>query len=82
LQGNGITPLKFTNFRPLWLSPRQIIVIPVAHAYDRYASEVAKRFHAEGFYVEANLSSETLKKKILEAQVSQWNYILGMTLHC
>jgi threonyl-tRNA synthetase len=82
LRGNGIASLEFTNFRPLWLSPRQIIVIPVAHAYDQYASEVAKRFHTEGFYVEANLSSETLKKKILEAQVSQWNYILGLTLRC
>jgi len=55
-----------------------VIVIPVAHAYDEYASEVAQRFHDVGFYVEANLSSETLKKKILEAQVAQWNYILGI----
>jgi threonyl-tRNA synthetase len=67
--------------RPLWLSPRQVIVIPVAHAFDGYASEVARRLHGEGFYAEANLSSETLKKKILEAQVSQWNYILGSDLH-
>ena len=70
--------LRFANFRPLWLSPRQVIIIPVAHAYDEYASEVAQRFHDVGFYVEANLSSETLKKKILEAQVAQWNYILGI----
>jgi len=67
--------------RPLWLSPRQVIVIPVAHAFDAYASEVARRLHGEGFYAEASLSSETLKKKILEAQVSQWNYILGSDLH-
>jgi len=49
----------------------------VAHAFDEYASEVAQGLYKEGFYAEANLSSETLKKKILEAQVSQWNYILG-----
>jgi hypothetical protein len=55
-------------------------VIPVAHAYDQYASEVVQQFHNAGFYVEANLSSETLKKKILEAQVAQWNYILGTPL--
>ena len=55
-------------------------MIPVAHAYDQYASEVAQQFHNAGFYVEANLSSETLKKKILEAQVAQWNYILGNTV--
>jgi hypothetical protein len=29
-------------------------------------------------YVEANLSSEKLPKKILEAQVAQWNYIIGI----
>ena len=29
-------------------------------------------------YVEANLSTEKLPKKILEAQVAQWNYILGI----
>ena len=63
--------------RPLWLSPRQVIVIPVAHAFDEYASKVSRKLHDAGFYVEANLSSETLKKKILEAQVAQWNYILG-----
>jgi len=65
------------SYRPLWLSPRQVIVIPVAHAFDNYAAEVAKSLHDVGFYAEANLSSETLKKKILEAQMSQWNYILG-----
>jgi len=68
------------NVRPLWLSPRQVIVIPVAHPFDGYAQEVADRLHNEGFFVEANLSSETLPKKVLEAQVSQWNYILGIAL--
>jgi threonyl-tRNA synthetase len=54
-------------------------VIPVAHAFDDYASEVAKRLHDVGFFAEAHLSSDTLKKKILEAQFAQWNYILGMS---
>lgn len=65
------------DFRPLWISPRQVIVLPVAHAFDDYASEVATRLHDAGFYAEANLSSETLNKRILEAQVAQWNYIVG-----
>jgi threonyl-tRNA synthetase len=75
---NGSIVLNHSNNRPLWLSPRQVIVIPVAHAFDEYASEVSGRLHDVGFFAEANLSSETLKKKILEAQFSQWNYILGM----
>jgi threonyl-tRNA synthetase len=69
-----------SDFRPLWISPRQVIVLPVAHAFDDYASEVASRLHDAGFYAEANLSSETLNKRILEAQVAQWNYIVGMFL--
>jgi hypothetical protein len=39
---------------------------------------VAKRLHDEGFYSDTNLSGETLKKKILEGQLAQWNYLLGM----
>ena len=70
----GIRP----DFRPLWVSPRQVIVLPVAHAFDDYASEVASRLHDAGFYAEANISSETLNKRILEAQVAQWNYIVGI----
>ena len=57
-----------------------MIVLPVAHAFDDYASKVAQRLHDTGFYAEANLSSETLNKRILEAQVAQWNYIVGASL--
>jgi threonyl-tRNA synthetase len=79
---NGTVYQPLSDLRPLWLSPRQVIVIPVAHAFDGYASEVASRLHDAGFFAEADLSSETLKKKIAEAQVSQWNYILGVHLIC
>ena len=48
------------------------------HAFNSYAEQVVDCLHKEGFYAEANISSETLKKKILEAQISQWNYILGI----
>jgi threonyl-tRNA synthetase len=72
---------RYSDVRPLWLSPRQVIVIPIAHAFDHYAESVAKRFYDAGFYAEADLGSETLKKKILEAQFAQWNYILGTRAH-
>jgi len=70
-------PLNLTFGRPLWISPRQVIVIPIAHAYDHFAQKVANRFHDAGFYVEADTGGDTLMKKILNAQVAQWNYILG-----
>lgn len=61
---------------PFWLSPRQIIVIPVAPAYKDYANEVASKLWDKGLFAEADVSPETLKKKILNAEVARWNFIL------
>ena len=36
---------------PLWLSPRQAIVIPVAEPYEAYAKEVQATLHAANFFV-------------------------------
>ena len=33
-------------FRPLWLSPRQAIVVPVSNKYDDYAKQVTKIYLA------------------------------------
>ncbi|ORY32072.1 threonine-tRNA ligase [Naematelia encephala] len=61
---------------PFWLSPRQVVVIPVAAPYKEYATQVAKKYWDAGLYAEADLSDNTLKKKIRNAQVAQWNFIM------
>lgn len=61
---------------PFWLSPRQIVVIPVAAPFKEYASEVAKTFWDAGLFAEADLSDNTLNKKIRNAQTAQWNFIM------
>lgn len=61
---------------PLWLSPRQVVVVPVDPKFAPYAEKVAREFHAAGFVAEAELSSKRLNKKIRESQLAQWNYIL------
>lgn len=65
----------FAGKWPLWLSPRQIQVVPVAPAFFDYANQVRQEFHDAGFYADADLSSNTLDKKIREAQVAQYNFI-------
>ncbi len=62
---------------PFWLSPRQIVVIPVAAPFKDYAIEVAGRFWDAGLFAEADLSDNTLNKKIRNAQTAQWNFIMG-----
>jgi threonyl-tRNA synthetase len=61
---------------PFWVSPRQVIVVPVSNKLDHYAQQLQQRLHNEGFYVDADLSDNTLQKKIREAQLSQYNFIL------
>ena len=61
---------------PFWLSPRQISIVPVALKYLPYANSVAARLHGEGYFVDVDASHHTLNKKIREAQVEQYNYIV------
>lgn len=62
---------------PFWLSPRQAIVIPVSSKYDEYAAQVCAKIKTNDFMVEANYDpGETLNKKIRNAQLAQFNFIL------
>ena len=61
---------------PFWLSPRQIVVIPVAAPYKEYATQVAQKFWDAGLFAEADLTDNTLNKKIRNAQTAQWNFIM------
>jgi len=61
---------------PLWLSPRQVAIVPVALKYLDYAQRVAAALQAEGFFVDVDTSHHTLNKKVREAQVTQFNFIL------
>jgi threonyl-tRNA synthetase len=61
---------------PFWLSPRQCIVIPVDLKFVEYAYDVQQKIHEAGFYVDVDDSSRTLNKKVREAEVNQYNFIL------
>jgi len=61
---------------PLWLSPRQVCIVPVDPKFVDYAYNVRAKFHNAGFYVEVDDSARTLNKKVREAQVGQFNFIL------
>ncbi|KAH9605260.1 hypothetical protein KSS87_023335 [Heliosperma pusillum] len=61
---------------PFWLSPRQAIVCTVSERSAAYALEVRDQIHKAGFYVDLDISDKTINKKVREAQLSQYNYIL------
>uniref|UniRef100_A0A8C9Z4H2 threonine--tRNA ligase n=1 Tax=Sander lucioperca TaxID=283035 RepID=A0A8C9Z4H2_SANLU len=63
---------------PLWLSPRQVMLVPVNPSCEDYAKRVCKQFTEGGFMADADLDSSCLlNKKIRNAQLAQYNFILG-----
>uniref|UniRef100_A0A7C9CFF0 threonine--tRNA ligase n=1 Tax=Opuntia streptacantha TaxID=393608 RepID=A0A7C9CFF0_OPUST len=61
---------------PFWISPRQAIVCTVSEKSSAYALEVRDQIHRAGYYVDVDISDKTINKKVREAQMSQYNYIL------
>uniref|UniRef100_A0A8C6WZ05 threonine--tRNA ligase n=1 Tax=Neogobius melanostomus TaxID=47308 RepID=A0A8C6WZ05_9GOBI len=62
---------------PLWLSPRQVMLVPVGPTCEEYAQKVRQEFHNAGFMSDVDLDpSCTLNKKIRNAQLAQYNFIL------
>ncbi|EFC40723.1 predicted protein [Naegleria gruberi] len=61
---------------PFWLSPRQAIIIPICEKCSEYANNVKDRIHQAGYYVDVDMSFHTIEKKIRNAHLAQYNYIL------
>ena len=72
----GILVEHFAGKFPLWLAPVQAIVIPVSDKVDDYATAVTARLKAAGVRAKVDLRSETLGKKVRDAQLGRVNYQL------
>ncbi len=63
------------NF-PLWLSPVQLAIIPVADAHNAYAQEVYTALQKAGFRVELMNENESMGKKIRTAKKAKLPYFI------
>ncbi|KAJ5777936.1 hypothetical protein N7520_001182 [Penicillium odoratum] len=72
----GILTEHFGGKWPFWLSPRQVMVIPVMPALNDYALEIQKVLQADKLNVDVDITGNTLPKKIRSAQLAQYNFIL------
>ncbi|KAN0136810.1 threonyl-tRNA synthetase [Lactarius tabidus] len=66
----------FAGKWPFWLSPRQVLVIPVAVPYKEYASEVVAKLTEKGLFADVDNGADTLPKKIRNGEIAQYNFIL------
>lgn len=66
----------FAGVFPLWLAPRQVIVVPVGEKFNNYAEKVLQSLKKADIRAEIDLSSDGLNKKVRNAEQSHINYIL------
>lgn len=72
----GILIEHFAGKFPLWISPRQILILTIADRHKEYAEQLTYQIRKEGFLCELDDTSESVNKKIRNAQLMQYNYML------
>ncbi len=72
----GIMIEHFAGTFPLWLAPEQVRIIPVGENFFPYADEVYRELKQAGLRVKFDNSTDSLGKKIRNAETEHANYIL------
>jgi threonyl-tRNA synthetase len=72
----GVLIEHFAGAFPLWLSPVQAVVIPIADRHLDYAAQVAAQLKSAGFRVEVNTAGDRMNAKIRDAQKQKIPYML------
>jgi threonyl-tRNA synthetase len=72
----GVIIEHFAGAFPVWLSPVQARVIPIADRHVDYANQVVQQLKAAGLRVEVDTRSERMQAKIRDAQLQKIPYML------
>jgi len=72
----GVMIEHFAGNFPLWLSPVQVAIIPVADVHNEYATEVAENLRQQNFRVDIDTSNESMGKKIRAAKKMRLTYFI------
>ncbi|WP_288405493.1 threonine--tRNA ligase, partial [uncultured Deinococcus sp.] len=56
---------------PLWLAPRQIMIIPISDKFNAYAQELRAELHAAGLRAEVDETSNRMQAKVRTAELSK-----------
>lgn len=62
---------KYAGAFPTWLSPVQVVLLPIADRHNDYAQKVAKELESYGIRVEIDQSAERLQAKIRTATLQK-----------
>ena len=71
----GILTEHFTGAFPVWLSPVQVKLLPIADKHIEYSRKVAEELISKGIRAEVDDRSERLQAKIREATLQKIPYL-------
>ncbi|OGY23438.1 MAG: threonine--tRNA ligase [Candidatus Woykebacteria bacterium RBG_13_40_15] len=72
----GVLVEHFGGAFPLWLSPIQAIIIPIAERHNQYATELRNEFLNKKLRIEVDSRNETMQTKIRDAELQKIPYML------
>jgi threonyl-tRNA synthetase len=72
----GILIEHYAGNFPLWLTPVQVKVLPIADRHKEFADKVEQQLSAKGFRVESDGRNEKMGYKIREAEVNKIPYMI------
>jgi len=72
----GIMIEHYAGLLPLWLAPVQAIVLPVSDRFNEYGASVADSLRAAAIRVELDARSESVGRKIREAELRKIPFML------
>jgi threonyl-tRNA synthetase len=72
----GILIEHYAGAFPVWLSPIQAVVIPIAERHANYAGDVKNTLIDSGVRVQVDSRAETMQAKIRDAQLQKIPYML------
>ncbi len=72
----GVIIEHFAGAFPVWLSPVQAMIIPIADRHAEYANQVAQQLKDAGFRVDVDTRTERMQAKIRDAQMQKIPYML------
>ncbi|MGN5732297.1 threonine--tRNA ligase [Arthrobacter psychrochitiniphilus] len=72
----GVLTEHYAGAFPAWLSPVQVVAIPVAEAFNDYMFDVVAQLKAAGIRAEVDISSDRFPKKIRTASKDKVPFVL------
>jgi threonyl-tRNA synthetase len=72
----GVMVEHYGGAFPVWLSPVQVMIVPIADRHIEYAKKLEAEFKADGLRVQVDARPERMNSKIREAQMQKIPYML------